>query len=207
MRAFGRSCHGQRRVFVKLVRHTAHQLLELGEPIPTVGRQATERLEQATTLHETTRERLTQGKKLSHCKHVHAYDLTIAPMIKGQSHGPAQFGRKPGIASEPATGLLFAPLVPTGNPSDASSVLPLLAKVHEATRHVQRGPKRQMHAVAGDLGVNDPGVRQALHERGLLTVGIPRTIAPPPTHPSAQEVLDRLHEAGLHRIRTPHQVH
>jgi hypothetical protein len=64
--------------------------------------------------------RLTQGKKLSHCKIVNAYDPTIAPILKGKSNCPAQFGRKPGIVSEPATGFIFANRVPEGNPSDAS---------------------------------------------------------------------------------------
>jgi hypothetical protein len=151
--------------------------------------------------------RLTQGKQLHHCKLVNAYDPTIAPIIKGKSNCPAQFGRKPGIASEPASGFIFANLVPTGNPSDGSYVLPLLDKVQHATQRVGRGPTPQLHSVAGDLGINDPLVRQALHERGILTVGIPKTIEPTPTNPSAQDILNILNEAGLNRIRTPHQVH
>jgi hypothetical protein len=213
---------------VKLVRQTEHQLLALGEPMKAFGQKAKEHLEQATLLRDTRRERLslaltaamnnheqirhqskrlTHGKKLSHCKLVNAYDLTIAPIIKGKSNCPAQFGRKPGIVSEPATGFIFANLVPKGNPSDSSYVLTLLDQVQEATRLVQTGPKRQIHSVAGDLGINDPVLRQALHERGILTVGIPKTIEPTQTNPSAQDVLDILDEAGLNRIRTPHQVH
>ena len=147
MRGFGRSCRGQGRVFVKLVRHTEQQLLALGESIHTYDRQAQERLEQTTVLHDAQRERLTrelatamrahehirtqskrltQGKKLRHCKVVNAYDPTIAPIMKGKSNCPAQFGRKPGLVSEPATGFLFANLTPKGNPSDPSYVLPLL---------------------------------------------------------------------------------
>ena len=37
MRSFGRQCRGQGRVFVKLVRQTERQLLELGQPIPFAG--------------------------------------------------------------------------------------------------------------------------------------------------------------------------
>jgi hypothetical protein len=37
----------------------------------------------------------TQGKKLAHFKVVNAYDPVIAPIIKGKSNCPAQFGRKP----------------------------------------------------------------------------------------------------------------
>jgi hypothetical protein len=151
--------------------------------------------------------RLTSGTKLSHCKGVNAYDPTIAPIGKGKSNCPAQFGRKPGIVSDPASGFLFANLVPQGNPSDPSYVRPLIDKVQSAIERVHTGPKRRMHSVAGDLGINDPPLPQALHERGMLTVGIPKTIAPIEVHPSAEDILDRLKEAGLNRMRTPHQVH
>lgn len=228
MRGFGRRCRGQGRVFVTLVRHTEQQLLALGESIPTYGRQAQERLEQTMVLQDAQRarltrelatamcahahirtqsQRLTQGKKLRHCKVVNAYDPTIAPIMKGKSNCPAQFGRKPGLISEPATGFIFANLTPQGNPSDASYVLPLLDKVQAATERVRIGPKRHIHSVAGDLGINDPVLRQALHERGILTIGIPKTIEPITANPSARDVFDILQTAGLHRKRTPHQVH
>jgi hypothetical protein len=228
MRSFGRSCRGQGKVFVKLVRQTEQQLLEVGETISTLAQQAQASLQQTTTLSETQRRRLsdhlstavrhheqlrkqskqlTQGKKLAHCKVVNAYDPTIAPIMKGKSNGPAQFGRKPGIISEPATGYLFANLTPQGNPSDESYVLPLIDKVEQAIGGGHQGPKKSIHSLAGDLGVNDPVLRQALHERHILSVGIPKTVAPINPHPSAQEVLDILNEAGLNRKRTPHQVH
>ena len=228
MRGFGRSCRGHGHVFVKLVRHTEHQLLTRGEPIKTFALKAHERLVQTRTLREAQRQRLTlalttamshhadirkqstwltQGKKLSHSKLVNAYDPTIAPIIKGKSNCPAQFGRKPGLASEPATGFIFATLVPQGNPSDPSYGLPLLDKVQGAIDRVQTGPKRQIHSVASDLGLNDPYLRQALHARGILTVGIPKTIEPVEPNPSAQDVRTILTEAGLQRRRTPHQVH
>jgi regulator of replication initiation timing len=227
MRSFGRSCRGQGKVFVKLVRQTEQQLLDVGQDITTLGQQAQACLEQATTLRETQRERLredlttamrhhehirqqskhlTQGKKLRHCKVVNAYDPTIAPILKGKSNCPAQFGRKPGIISEPATGFIFANLTPQGNPSDASYVLPLIDKVVQATERVQHGPKRSIHSLAGDLGVNDPVLRQALHERHILSVGIPKTVEPINPQPSAEEILDILNEANLHRKRTPYQV-
>jgi hypothetical protein len=228
MRGFGRSCRGQGHVFVKLVRHTEQQLLARGEPIQTFALKAQERLAQTLTLREAPRQRLTlalttamrhhedirkqstrltQGKKLSHYKLVNAYDPTIAPIIKGKSNCPAQFGRKPGIVSEPATGFIFATLVPQGNPSDPSYGLPLLDKVQNAIDRVRIGPKRQIHSVASDLGLNDLCLRHALHERGILTVGIPKTIEPVAPNPSAQDVHTILNEAGLNRRRTPHQVH
>ena len=55
--------------------------------------------------------------------------------------------------------------------------------------------------------MNDPLVRQALHERGILTVGIPKTIEPIQTNPTADDILEILNEADLNRIRTPYQVH
>ena len=228
MRGFGRRCRGQGRVFVTRVRHTEQQRLALGASMTTLGLQAQEPLAQTLLLRESQRARLTlalttalghhdhirkqstqltHGKKLSHCKLVNAYDLTIAPIIKGKSNCPAQFGRKPGIVSEPATGFIFATLVPKGNPSDSSYVLPLINKVQQANERVRTGPTRQIHSVAGDLGISDPQVRHALHARGILTVGIPTTVEPIEAHPSAQDVLDILNAAGLNRKRTPYQVH
>ena len=76
-------------------------------------------------------------------------------------------------------------MCPKGNPSDPSYVLPLLDKVQSAIERVQTAPKLQIHSVAGDLGVNDAALRQALHARGILTVGIPKTIEPIDPNPSA----------------------
>jgi hypothetical protein len=227
MRCFGRQCRGQGHVFVKLVRQTEQQLLELGKPIIALEQQAQPLLTQATALSDSTRERLaeafhaamsnhthirkqstqlTQGKKLRHGKLINAYDLTLAPILKGKSNCPAQFGRKPGIASEPATGFIFANRVPEGNPHDVSYVLPLLDKVQSAIERVQRTPKLWLHSVAGDLGVNDAALRQALHERGILTVGIPQTVEPLTPTPTPAEIRAILTEAGLQRQRTPYQV-
>ena len=114
--------------------------------------------------------------------------------------------QKPGIVLEPASGYVFANLVPIGNPSDFSYVLPLLDKVQYAIKRVQTGPTRQIHSLAGDLGLRDPLVRQTLHERGILTVGIPKGIEPTQIAHSAQDILDILNEAGLNPIRTPYQV-
>lgn len=228
MRGFGRRGRGHGRVFVTLVRHTEQRLLALGASIHTYGQQAQERLAQTTVLHDPQRERLrrdlatamqaherirtqstclTQGKKLRHGTVVNASDPTLAPMMKGKSHGPAQFGRKPGLVSDPATGWLFANLTPKGHPSDPSAVLPFLDKVQEATERVRIGPKRHRHSVAGDLGIHDPVLPQALHARGILPVGMPKTIEPIAPTPRAQDVFDILHKAGFHRKRTPPQVH
>jgi hypothetical protein len=228
MRSFGRQCRGQGKVFVTLVRDTERHLLALGEPIEAWSQQARECLHQdgvrshaqrerllrdleaTRTAHRhitTQSQRLTQGKKLSQGKIVNAYDPTIAPILKGKSNCPAQFGRKTGIVSEPASGFVFANRVPAGNPSDPSYVLPMLDKVQHAIDLVACGKRLRLHSLGGDLGINDAQLRQALHARGILTVGIPTSVEPINPTPSPEEVLEILNASGLNRIRTPHQVH
>jgi hypothetical protein len=227
MRRFGRQCRGQGKVFVKLVRQTETQLLEVGSAIAVLAQQTHQALQHAPALSAAQRERLasdlraaqeahqqirtqsrrlTQGKKLPHWKIVNAYDPTIAPICKGKSNCPAQFGRKPGLLSEPTAGFIFATRVPVGNPSDPSYVLPLVDKVANAIERMTRPQRPSIHSVAGDLGGNDAALRQALHARGILSVGIPKTVAPLNPQPSPQEILGFLNEAGLNRKRTPHQV-
>jgi hypothetical protein len=227
MRGFGRQCRGQGKVFVKLVRETERHLLALGDPIEAWSQHARESLHQDRVRSQSQRERLlrelevtstahrhitkqsqrlTQGKKLAHCKIVNAYDPTIAPILKGKSNCPAQFGRKTGILSEPASGFIFANRVPPGNPSDPSYVLPLLDKVQHAIDLVSSHHHLRVHSLGGDLGINDTELRQALHARGILTVGIPTSVEPINPAPSPEEVLDLLNASGLNRIRTPHQV-
>jgi hypothetical protein len=228
MRRFGRQCRGQGKVLLRLVRETEARLLDIGRPVVALAQAAQAGLQSARHLSEPRRQRLTMklrealsthdqiaqqsrrlihGKRLGRCKIVNAYDPTIAPILKGKSNCPVQFGRKPGIMSEPTAGFIFATHAPGGNPNDASYVVPLVDKVHHALRRVTTPRKLAIHSVAGDLGVNDATVRQALHERGILTVGIPKTIGPITPIPTPQEVLDLLNEAGLNRQRTPYQVH
>src|SRR5712671_175447 len=167
-------------------------------------------LEATSTAHRhitKQSQHLTQGKKLAHCKIVNAYDPTIAPILKGKSNCPAQFGRKTGIMSEPASGFIFANRVPVGNPGDPSYVLPMLDKVQDAIDLVVSPKRLRVISLGGDLGINDAQLRQALHARGILTVGIPTSVEPINPTPSQQEVHDILNASGLNRIRTPHQVH
>jgi hypothetical protein len=228
MRRFGRQCRGMSKVFVTLVRQTEMQLLEIGQQVVPLAWAAQSCLHGATQLSEEQRvrldtqltavleahhriasqsRRLTRGKALPHCKIVNAYDPTIAPICKGKSNCPAQFGRKPGIIAEPAAGFIFAWHLPVGNPSDVSYVEPLVDKVEQAIARVGTRPTPAIHSLAGDLALNDPTLREALHERGILTVGIPRTVDPLPPLPTPEDVLRRLDEADLHHIRTPSQVH
>lgn len=210
-----------------LVRQTEHKGLALGEPSAALGQQARPLLDQTTVLSDAQRTRVvdafnaamsnhthirtqstqrTNGKTLRHGKRVNAYDRTMAPSMKGKSNCPAQFGRQTGILSEPTTGFIFAYRVPEGHPSDPSSVVPMRDNVQDAIARVQASRKPQIHSVAGDLGGNDVALRQTLHARGILSIGMPQTVAPINPQPSPEAILACLNEAGLNRQRTPHQV-
>jgi hypothetical protein len=227
MRRFGRQCRGMGNVCVTLVRQTETRLLEMGVQVLPLAQAAHDSLHGATHLSADQRarlstqltaaldahhriehqsRRLTQGKALSQCKIVNAYDPTIAPICKGKSNCPAQFGRKPGIIAEPAAGFIFALHLPVGNPSDVRYVEPLVDKVEQAITRVRTRPIPAIHSLAGDLALNDATLREALHAQGILTVGIPKTVDPLPPSPAVEEALRILEEADLHGIRTPSQV-
>jgi hypothetical protein len=227
MRCFGRQCRGMSQVFVRLVRQTERQGLEIGPqvlpragaaqaclhsapPLPADQRarldiQRTAALEAHDRIEAQSR-RLTQGKALAPYTIVNAYDPPMAPICKGKSHGPAQFGRKPGMIAEPAAGLIFALHLPVGNPRDVRYVEPVGDKVEQAIAWVRTRPTPAIHALAGDLALHDAAWRDVWHERGMLTVGIPTTVDPLPPSPTPEDVLRSLDEADLHGIRTPTQV-
>jgi hypothetical protein len=228
MRRFGRQCRGLGKVFVTLVRQTETHLLELGQPVLALAQAAEACLCGATPRAEGQRarldtqlraaleahhriahqsRRLTQGKALSHCKMVNAYDPTVAPICQGKTNCAAQFGRKPGIIAEPAAGFICAWHLPMGHPSDASDVELWVDKVEQAMARVTTRPIPVIHSLAGDLALHDAALRETLHERGVLTVGIPRTVEPLPPSPMPEDVLRSLEEAELDHIRTPSQVH
>jgi hypothetical protein len=228
MRCFGRQCRGQRRVFLKLVRQTERQLLDIGEPTIALAQEAAALLQQDADLSARQRERmrsqlqeatdnhariaqqsrrLINGKKLLHGKLVNAYDTTIAAIIKGKSNCAAQFGKKPGICADMMSGFIFAWRLPVGNPSDGSYVRPLIEQTQQIIERLTDRCKVAIHSLAGDLAFNDEALRQDLHAQGILTVGIPRTVWPINPCPSQQEVLEMLNASGLNRKRTPYQVH
>lgn len=227
MRRFGRQCRGQGKVFVRLVRQTETHLLTTGAPVVTLAQTAQIQRQAASELTEDQRarwdvtltlalgahqqivrqsRRLTHGKPLTQCKIVNAYDPTIAPICKGKSNCPTQFGRKPGILGEPATGFIFAARLPVGNPSDVSYVRPLLDQVQAACAKVPTRPPPAIHSLAGDLAVNDATLREELHGQGILTVGIPRSIEPLTATPSPEALAEVLTTAGVQHERTPRQV-
>jgi hypothetical protein len=227
MRRFGRQCRGQGKVFVHLVRQTETHLLTTGAPVVTLAQTAQAQVQTAPELTEDQRarwdttltlallahqqivtqsRRLTHGKPLTQCKIVNAYDPTIAPICKGKSNCPTQFGRKPGILAEPATGFVFAARLPVGNPSDVSYVLPLVDHVQTACAKVPMHPAPAIHSLAGDLAVNDATLREQLHLRGILTIGIPRSVEPLAPTLAPEAIDERLTAADLHGTRTPRQV-
>jgi hypothetical protein len=227
MRRFGRQCRGQGKVLVSLVRQTETQLLESGQPVVPLARAAQAHMQSAAQLTEEQRQhldtqltvalaahqqiatqsrRLTNGKTLTQCKIVNAYDPTIAPICKGKSNCPTQFGRKPGIIAELASGFIFAFHLPVGNPADPSYVSPLVDKLQHTLEQSSRRPTPTIHSLAGDLALNDSKVRETLHTQGILTVGIPHTAEPLPPAPRPEDVRRMLTAAGLNRKRTLHQA-
>jgi hypothetical protein len=137
---------------------------------------------------------------------VHAYAPTMAPSRNGKRHGPAQCGRKAGIVSAPAAGLICAKRVPAGHPRDPSSVWPRLDKVQDALALVVSPNGWRVLSLGGALGLHAAPVRQALHARGLRTVGMPTSVEPIHPAPSPAEVLAILNASGVNRLRTPRQV-
>jgi hypothetical protein len=83
----------------------------------------------------------------------------------------------------------------------------LVDKVEQAIACVRTRPTPAIHSLAGDLALNDAALRDTLHARGILTVGIPKTVAPFSPSPTPEDVSRMLDEADLHDIRTPSQVH
>lgn len=214
MHTFGRKCRNKSKVYLNIVRETEKQLLSVGSKVESLALAAQkhlhndldneearqerlrQELDQALKAHrsiEKQSRRLVQGKKLDHCKIVNAYDPTIAPIKKGKSNCSTQFGKKPGIIAEMATGFIFGVHLPQGNPNDASYVLPLVQNVDAAIdlldrKHPKRKPR--IRSLAGDLGLDDPNVRIPLHKRGIATVGIPHTLEPIPKVPTPQMIKD-----------------
>jgi hypothetical protein len=228
MRRFGRQCRGIGHVCVTLARRTAPHVLETGAHVLPLAPAAQAYLHGATPLSAaqraplTTRltaaleaphrsahqsRRLTQGKPFSHGTIVHADDPSLAPMCQGKRHCPAQLGRKPGRIAEPTAGFLFALQLPVGNPSDTRSVPPVVDDVEQAITRVRTRPTPAIHALAGDLALNDAAWREAWQARGMLTGGLPTTSDPLAPAPPPEDGSRRLDEADVHGIRTPTQVH
>ncbi len=79
--------------------------------------------------------------------------------------------------------------------------------MEQAITRVRTRPTPAIHALAGDLALQDAALREALPARGMLTVGIPQTIDPLAPSPTPEDVSRMLDEADWHGRRTPTQVH
>jgi hypothetical protein len=210
MRAFGRSCRGQGKILLQKVRDTERQLLEVGQMVGPLALKATLDLYADDSLEAAQQERLMaslrqaaqhydvieqqsrrliHGKKLPHAKIVNAYDPAIAPIIKGKSNCPVQFGCKPGIIVEMATGFILGLHLPQGNPDDATYMIPLIDQVQTAIDAMEQKRKPRIRSVAGDLAFTDPSLREQLHQRGILTAGIPETVAPLDPLPTPEQIV------------------
>jgi hypothetical protein len=202
--------------------------LERGEPILPLARAAQAHLYGAPRLWEDQRarldtqltatlvaprqiesqsRRLTQGNAVTHSQIVNTYDSPVAPICQGTSQGPAAIGRKPGMIAEPAAGSIFGLHRPVGNPSDAGYGQPLVDHVQQAIGRRSTYPRPAIHALAGDLVLNEASLREALQQQGIFTVGIPKTVDPLTPSPIPDDVLRSLDEAGWHRTWTPSHVH
>ena len=209
MRTFGRTCRGQGKVLVHKVRQTERQLLEVGQLVGPLALKAALDLQENTRLETPQQERLMaqlrpavqayelieqqsrrliRGRPLPHAKIVNAYDRAIAPIIKGKSNCPVQFGCKPGLIAEMATGFILGLHLPEGNPDDAAYMLPLIDRVETAITAVEAPRKPRIQSVAGDLAFTDAPLRKQLHERGILTAGIPHTVASVAAVPTAEMI-------------------
>jgi hypothetical protein len=204
MRRFGRQCRGMGKVLVTLVRPTERPLLARGEPVLTLARAAQACLHGAPQLSDEQQarldtqlrvaleahhriahhsRRLTQGKALPHGKIVNAYDPTIAPIGKGQSHGSAQFGRTPGMIAEPAAGVIFGLHLPVGHPGDTRDVEPLVDPVQQAIARVATFPRPAIRSLAGDLAFNDAPCGKCCINKEFSRWGSPRRSSPSPRRP------------------------
>ena len=209
MRTFGRQCRGQHRPLVQCVRQTERQLLDVGQPVGRLAICAALYLQEEASLKSRQRQRLQahlrqaaqhyeqieqqsrrliHGHRLPQTKIVNPYDRTIAPIIKGKSNAPVQFGKKPGIIAEMATGFIFGMHLPEGNPDDTCYVPPLIEAVEVAIEALARPRKPKIQSLAGDLAFRWDSVRDPLHARGILTLGIPSTTEPLPRTASPQQV-------------------
>ena len=230
MRTFGRKCRGNGKVYLNLVRETENRLLKQGSQVVPLALCAQMHLQRDIHIEAAQQERLmykldealeahrhiekqsrqlVNGKKLDHCKIVNAYDPTIAPIRKGKSNCPCQFGKKPGIIAEMATGFTFGFHLPQGNPDDATYAMPLVQTVDAAINLLDRKyPKRKpvIRSLSGDLGMDDPGVREKLHIRGIATVGIPRCVEPIPKIPTSEMIQAALDTPGLEKTQSATQI-
>ena len=225
MHRFGRQCRGMGKVFVTLVRQTETHLLELGQPVLTLAQAAQACLHGTTQLAEDQRVRL--DIQLTAALEGPSPDRTpIATADAGQSVVPRQDRQRRMIPPSPhlqGQEQLPRPVWPQARHDrraerQASSLpcicpwairaMPAMWSPWSTTwRRRSAGsetrPTLAIHSLAGDLALNDATLREVLHERGILTVGIPKTIDPLPPSPTPEDVLPEPGRGGLARHPDP----
>ena len=203
-------------------------MLELGQPVLALARAAQACLHSTPQLSEDQRVRL--DTQLTAALAGPSPDRTpIAPTHAGQGLVPLQDRQR--LRSHHCPHLqrqeqLPHPVRPqAGHYRRASRRLHLCPGIYPwairvmpgmwnpwSTRWSRRSPRVEtrstpaIHSLAGDLAFNDAALREVLHARGILTVGIPRTVEPLPPSPTPEDVFQSLEDADLHHIRTPTQV-
>lgn len=226
IRGFGRACAGKGKVYLRLVRDTERDLLKVGQDIralalsahlllqdASIAAESSEcfqrLLSQAVESHKLIEHQsrcLVHGKKLTRAKIVNAYDPGIVPIEKGKSNRPSQFGRKPGVIAEVATGFIFGLHMPIGNPADQSYLMPLLEQTQQAIDQLPYPHKPAIHSVAADLSFRAKDLRRQLNQRGILAVGIPQTTDPVPSLPAPEMVEAQQQEETFPRPPSTRQV-
>jgi hypothetical protein len=83
----------------------------------------------------------------------------------------------------------------------------LIDTVPQASARRPTAPTPLIPALAGDLAFTDASLREALHQQGILPMGMPKTVEPLPPSPAPEDVLRLLNAGGVPRARTPCPVH
>ncbi len=93
--------------------------------------------------------------------------------------------------------------------SAQAGALPLVQTVDGAIDLLDFAYQRRkplIRSLAGDLGLDDPNLRNQLHFRGIATLGIPSSIAPIPKVPTPEMIKEALHIPGLEEKQNATQI-
>ena len=151
--------------------------------------------------------RLTQGKALPHCKIVNATIPRLRPSAKGRVTVPPSSAANRALSPSQRRALSLPGICPWAIRVMPAMWCPGSTRWSRRWPGSRRAPPRPSTRWRAIWRCNDAALREALHERGILTVGIPRTVDPLPPSPTPEDVFRSLEEADLHHIRTPTQVH
>ena len=85
-------------------------------------------------------------------------------------------------------------------------MMPLIDQVQQAIQPMQTPRKPRIQSVAADLAFRQIDLRERLHQRGILTVGIPATTQPLPRTASPQQVQAVQQAMPFPQAPSAHQV-